>query len=184
DRFLKEAAGVGGSVVREDDRALLSSPVAVISHSYWKRAFGGAADVLGKTIRVRSSPGYASTGGLDIYDGAAGSPEGASLTIVGGARPGVFGETVANPTEIWIAMMMEPAVMPGRPWLTKNNASWVTIMGRKKSGLSQEEISTALTVLWRQILTDEAGSKLTEDRKRSISRQSLKVEPGGKGFSQ
>src|SRR5262249_70397 len=176
DRFLKEAAGVGGSVVPEDDRAPLSSPVAVISHSYWKRAFGGAADILGKTIRVRASPGYASTGGLDIYDGTAGSPEGASLTIVGVARPRFFGETVDIPTDIWIPLMMEPAVMPGRPWLAKNNASWVTIMGRKKSGLSQEEISAALTVLWRQILIDEAGSKLTEDRKRSISQQTLKVE--------
>jgi predicted permease len=155
----------------------------VISHAFWKRAFGGAPDALGKKIQVRSGPGYAGTSGLDIYDGAKRAAEGAVLTIVGVTPPEFFGETVGASTDVWIPMMMEPAVLPGRPWLNKDNVSFVTIMGRRKPGVSESQASAAMAVLWRQIQTDEAGANLTEDRKRAIAAMSLKVESGGKGFS-
>ena len=106
------------------------------------------------------------------------------VTIVGVAPPEFFGETVGTSTDVWIPMMMEPAVMPGRPWLAKDNVSWVTIMGRSKPGISPDQASVAMTVLWRQILTEEAGTNLTEARKQSIAQTFLKVESGGKGFSQ
>jgi len=177
-------AVLGRTLLPEDDRAPESSPVAVISYGFWKRALGGATDVLGKTISVRSTPGYAGTGGLDIYDGAdARSAEGAALTIVGVAPPEFFGETVGRSTDVWIPMMMEPAVLPGRPWLNKDNVSFVTIMGRRKPEVREDQASAAMSVLWRQIQTDEAGANLTEDRKRAIAKMSLKVESGGKGFS-
>jgi predicted permease len=182
---LGVGAMLGRTLLPEDDRSPESSPVAVISYAFWRRAFGGRTDVLGKEVQIRSNPGWATTGGLDIYDGGRiRSPEGATLTIVGVAPPEFFGDAVGISPDIWIPMMMEPAVMPGRPWLTKKSAAWVTVMGRAKPGLSQKQASAALTVLWPQILTDEAGTALTEERKRSIAKEVLKVEPGGKGFSQ
>src|SRR5213078_2241395 len=105
------------------------------------------------------------------------------LTIVGVAPPEFFGETVGTSTDVWIPIMMEPAVLPGRPWLDKDNVSWVTIMGRRKPGVSEDETSAAMTVLWRQIQSDEAGANLTEDRKSAIAGMFLKVESGVKGFS-
>ena len=176
-------ASLGRILLPQDDRAPESSPVAVISHAFWKRAFGSAPDVLGKKIQVRSGAGYASTSGLDIYDGAKKSAEGAVLTIVGVAPPEFFGEIVGTSTDVWIPIMMEPAVLPGRPWLNKDNVSWVTIVGRRKRGVSEDQTSAAMTVLWRQIQSDEAGANLTEDRKRAIAGMFLKVESGGKGFS-
>ena len=176
-------AFLGRTLLSEDDRAPESSPVAVISHAFWKRAFGGAPGVVGEKIQVRSGPGYAGTSGLDIYDGAGRSIAGAVLTIVGVAPPDFFGETVGLSTDVWIPIMMEPAVLTGRPWLNKDNVSWVTVMGRCKPGVSQEQAGAAMSVLWRQLQTDEAGANLTEERKRAIAAMSLKVEPGGKGSS-
>jgi predicted permease len=122
------------------------------------------------------------TYGLDIYEGAIKPSEGALLTIVGVAQPGFFGDTVGTSTDVWIPMMMEPAVMPGRPWLSKPNVDWVTIMGRTKAGITMEQASARMTLLWRQILTDEAGNNLTEDRKHLIAGSVTKLEPGENGF--
>ena len=167
----------------DDDRAAESSPVAVISHGFWRRFFGGAPDVIGRTIQVRSVPGNAWTAGLDIYDGAA-PQAGAQLAIVGVAPPEFFGETVGTSTDVWIPIAMEPAVMPGRPWLTKNNVGWITIMGRRKPGVTEEQATAAMTVLWRQLQMADAGAELTPERQRAIDRMSLRVEAGGKGFNQ
>jgi len=182
---LGVSAALGRTILPEDDRSPECSPVAVISDSFWKRAFGGAADVVGRKINVRSGSGNAGTSGLDIYEGAAArSGEGAVLTVVGVAPPQFFGDTVGTPTDVWIPVAMEPAVMPGRPWLNKGNVRWITIVGRRKPGISEEQAGAAITVLWRQLWMDEAGAKLTEEEKRYISQEMIKVESGGKGFSQ
>jgi predicted permease len=182
---LGVGAMMGRTILPEDDRSPESSPVAVISYSFWKRAFGGAPDVVGRKINLRSGAGNAGTSGLDIYDGPASKGgEGAVLTIVGVTPANFFGDAVGTSTDVWIPVMMEPAVMSGRPWLNKGNVSWITIMGRRMPGMSEARASAAMTVLWRQMLTDEEGAKLTEDRKRSIAQEAIKVEPGEKGFSQ
>ena len=182
---LGVGAALGRTILPEDDRAPESSPIAVISYGYWKRVFGGSPDVLGKKIQVRSSSGNAGTGGLDIYDGASRSTEGAVLTIVGVAPPEFFGDSVGIPTDLWIPMMMQPAVMPGRPWLNKPNVGLVIgLMGRLKPGISEAQARASFTVLWRQIVTDEAGSQITEQRKREIAKSTRPIESGEKGFAQ
>ena len=76
---------------------------------------GGARDVLGKKIQVRSGSANANTGGLDIYEGpGTRSTEGAVLTIVGVAPAEFYGDAVGTSTNMWIPMMMQPAAMPGR----------------------------------------------------------------------
>src|SRR5256885_8028977 len=137
---LGVGALLGRTLLPEDDRVPESSPVVVISYGFWTRSFGGARDVLGKKIQVRSGSGNANTGGLDIYDGpGTRSTEGAVLTIVGVAPAEFYGDAVGTSTDMWIPMMMQPAAMPGRPWLNQRNASWVSVMGRLKKGVRQEQ---------------------------------------------
>src|ERR1051325_3689502 len=94
---------LGRTLLPDDDRCAECSPVAVISHALWKRNFGANPDIVGKQIRVRSNPGYASTGGLDIYDGAPPrAADGALLTIVGVAPPEFFGESAGSSIDLWI----------------------------------------------------------------------------------
>lgn len=178
-------AAIGRTLLANDDRAPESSPVVVISYGYWKRVFGGSPDVLGKKIRVKSGSDNVSTSGLDVYDkGRTQSVDGALLTIVGVAAPEFFGDAVGASMDLWIPMMMQPAVMPGRPFLTQPNASWVNIMGRLKPGVTQAQAAAALAVMWRQIMTDALGSKIDEAGRQRIAQFSLRVEPGEKGFGQ
>jgi predicted permease len=182
---LGVGATIGRMILPGDDRAAESGPVAVVSHAYWKRAFAGSADVLGRKIQVRSGMGDADTYGLDVYDaGHHASAEGAVLTIIGVAPPEFFGDTVGTVTDIWIPITMQPAVMPGRPFLTQKYAQWVNIMARCKPGVSFEQAHASLDVTWRQIITDAEGAKITETRKREIAGATLLVDSGEKGFGQ
>ncbi len=147
---LGVGAAIGRTILPEDDRSAESGPVAVISNGYWKRAFGGSADVLGKTIQVRNARSDIGTDGLDVYDrGRRGSPDGAVLTIVGVAAPEFFGDMAGKSTDIWIPITMQPAVMPGRPFLTQPNAVWVNIMARRKPGVSEDAARASMVVIWR-----------------------------------
>ena len=176
-------AALGRTLLPEDDAALESSPVAVISYGYWKRVFGRSADVLGKTIQVKTSTSNGGTSGLDVFNGGPpGAPDGSVLTIVGVASPEFFGDTVGASMDIWIPMTMQPAVMPGRPFLTQRNAVWVNMMGRLKPGVSQDQAGAALAVLWRRILMDAEGSEISDRRRREIADENLKTESGEKGF--
>jgi len=175
----------GRGFTADDDSVPESSPVAVISYGYWQRVFGGAPDILGKTIQVKTGSANAGTSGLDVYDaGSLHSADGAVLTIVGVAPPEFSGDAVGTSTDIWIPTMMQPAVMPGRPFLKQKNANWVNVMGRLKPGITQSQASAALIVLWRQIRMDTEGAEMTERLRRQIAEDTLRSEPGEKGFGQ
>jgi predicted permease len=182
-QMLGVKAAIGRTLLPEDDAAPECSPVAVISQGYWKRMFGGSPDVLGQKIQVKTATASAGTGGLDVYDapGSRGT-DGAVLTIVGVAAPEFFGDSVGRSIDIWIPAMMQPAVMPGRPWLKQPNAAWIQIMGRLRPGMTQARSSAILVEFWRQMLRDEDGTKLTEARRRSIAQFVLKTESAEKGF--
>src|ERR1017187_3186516 len=114
---LGVSAIIGRTFSEADDRVERNAPYAVISYKYWLSRFSGSAGVLGKVVRINS----------------------AALTIIGVAPPGFFGETVGSAPEIWIPMMMEPDVNPGRQWLHDDEASvervmWLQVMGRLKPG--------------------------------------------------
>jgi hypothetical protein len=95
-------AALGRTLLPEDDAAPESSPVAVIGYGYWKRAFGGSAGVLGKTIQVKTGKPNAGTSGLDVYDSPGSrSVDGAVLTIVGVAPPEFFGDAVGTSMDMW-----------------------------------------------------------------------------------
>jgi predicted permease len=186
---LGAGAALGRTILPEDDRVPESSPVAVISYGYWKRVFGGAPSVLGKKIQARSGMTNGGTSGLDVYDNpndksGAKSFEGAVLTIVGVAPPEFFGDTAGASTDIWIPMMMQGSVMPGRPFLRQKNAVWVNVMGRRKPGVTEEQARARLLTVWRQVMIDEEGSQLTERRKREIFEARIIIESGEKGFGQ
>lgn len=180
---LGVGAAIGRVIVPDDDRDAESGPVAMISHAYWMRVFAGSVNALGKKIQVRSTLTNGGTSGLDVYDaGHRGTANGSSVTIVGVAAAGFLGDTAGLVTDIWIPITMQPAVMPGRPFLKQPNASWVQLLARRKPGISEQQARASVIVTWRQILTEEAGSKISDDDKRKIAQFTPAIEAGDKGF--
>lgn len=107
--------------------------LAVISHQFWQRRFGGRAEVLGTSIALRK----------------------AVFTVVGVMPPGFFGESVGDRPDLWLPLTMQPEVLPGRDMLHDDRAGlqktmWLHVFGRLKPGISVEQAQAAANVTFQQ----------------------------------
>jgi predicted permease len=140
-------------------------PEAVISYDYWQRRFGGRADVLGTPVRIFSS----------------------TLNIIGVAAPGFHGESVGQNPDLWLPMLMEPLIKPGRDWLhedlsqTISKTMWLQVLGRMKPGVTLAKIQAEIDVLFRQILEAGYPATLSAAARKEALDQHIKVREASTG---
>ena len=111
-RILGVAIAVGRSFNAEDDRAPGSHPVVIVSDAFWRTRLQGRPDAIGATIRLN----------------------GVALDIVGVAPAWFKGES--GLAEVWIPMMMAPAVLRSDSVLTFRPEHWHEILGRLRDGVT------------------------------------------------
>jgi predicted permease len=155
--------GVGTALGR--DFAGSQEPVAVISHPYWKRRFGGDPNVVGKSITVRK----------------------ASLTVAGVAPVDFFGETVAQQPDFWIPLDLQAQVLPGRDWLHdkgEEKVMWLHVFGRLAPGVSIAQADGSANSVFRNGLEAQYGAlSLSEESRKGLLNQKLKLSPAASGAS-
>jgi len=161
---LGVSPAIGRAFSPADDQAPHNAPYAVISYAYWNNRFGGRPDVLGKIVKTAK----------------------ASLAIIGVAPQGFFGETVGQPTDLWVPLMMEPDLKPGRDWLhddesTVERVMWLQVMGRLKPGVTMKQAQAAISVLYQQILSGYRVPGLDAEHRREQLDQKLQLHPGARG---
>jgi predicted permease len=157
---LQVPAFLGRTFTAEEDRVAGGAPVAVISHAYWTRRFGGDRSAVGREITVN----------------------GVGLTIVGVAPPR-FSDIVGQPIELWIPITMQPALMPERPWLESRTTSWILLMGRLAPGVTLARARSEVeAVMTRSIRAHATGDQLA-GLAGELRRHPIRVEPGARGFS-
>jgi predicted permease len=83
-------------------------PVAVISHAFWQRRFGGAPDVLGRTLTLNRVP----------------------VTVVGVAPRGFFGPDVGRAFDVAVPLGAAPLVKGNPGTLAARDAWWLHVMLR------------------------------------------------------
>lgn len=160
-------AAVGRLFNSDVDRARGGSPIAVVSYPFWKQRFGLSPDVLGRTVKMHHT----------------------SFQIVGVAPPGFSGETVGETPDIWVPIMMQDAVYPGRDYLSAspqgvlNQHMWIQVMGRLKPGISFAQAKASINVSFRQLLESAAGPQLTPDQRKEALDQQINLQPGAHGSS-
>jgi predicted permease len=115
----------------DDNRVPGGHPVAVLSDAYRKRRFGGVPAV-GREIWLNEQ----------------------RFTVIGVTRAGFFGESVGRMPDVWIPLMMQPAVA-GRSLIDQPRVGWLRLMGRLADGASIEPAAAALGTSVR--LTDGRG---------------------------
>src|SRR5262249_33365115 len=163
--ILGVETAIGRSFNPETATAPGSDPEVVISYDYWQRRFGGRTDVLGTPVRVF----------------------GTTLTIIGVGAPGFHGETVGQTPDLWLPMMMEPIVMPGRDWLhedlsqTLEKVMWLQVFGRLKPGITVEKAQAEMDVLFRQVIEAGYPATLSPDTRKDALDQHIKVREASKG---
>ena len=109
---LRLAPSLGRLLGPLDDRP--GQAVAVLTHAYWQRRFGGRSDVVGTTVTLNQVP----------------------FTIVGVEPAGFFGTEVGRPHDISVPMRAIEMLSEGKPAWTATSATWIYMMGRLKPGVA------------------------------------------------
>ncbi|HYW69735.1 MAG TPA: ABC transporter permease [Pyrinomonadaceae bacterium] len=158
-KVLGVQAFAGRTLVEDDDRPGSEQAVAVISHDYWQRRFGGNSAALGQTITLNRRP----------------------VTIVGVTPPGFYGTIVGAAPEIYLPSSAAEQMLPER---NRFRSGWLPfVLGRLRSGVSREQAESRLTLLVQQSDLSEAGSQITPQEVEKIQRQTFKLESARQGFN-
>jgi predicted permease len=116
---------VGRSFVPDEDTGEGAHPVVVLSDQLWRRTFGGRADIVDQTLRLKNR----------------------TYRVVGVAPASFPGLMPGITTELWIPISMVDDVEPlgindlspsatGRTRLERRGARWLFVKGRLKDGVS------------------------------------------------
>jgi putative ABC transport system permease protein len=140
---------VGDVLSAEDDR-IRGRRSVVISHAYWQRHFGGAPDVVGRTIDV------------DTFRGGA-------FTVVG-VMPPAF--DMPRGVDLWLSL----ADWGGGPMpdsaATHRCCAWYTVVGRLKPGVTLSAATAELNAIARDLTTRYGG-----DASRVTNMPRIEIEP-------
>ena len=143
--------------------------VTVISHRYWMRELGGAADAIGRTVRIGNHP----------------------YTIVGVAPEAFKGMVPMLSAEMWLATAwveeIEPAgitdVVPSpgaRTRLERRGYRWMFLKGRLKDGVTIDRAKADLDVLMTQLRDQYPATN--KDRRAAVKlTRDVRLHPAADG---
>ena len=153
---------LGRTISEEDNKAAGAGPVAVASYGWFQRHFNGDPAALGKVIHIQSH----------------------DYTLVGVARPGFFGVTIGQSTDLWIPLSMEKELSPGWNGLDNKFFQSLYLIGRLKPGVTMQQAGSATNLLFKQILrSDYVGATPSQKELDSIQHASIQLTSAANGVS-
>jgi predicted permease len=114
----------------EDGLGRPESRVAVISYGLWQRRFGGAADIIGRSLLLNRVP----------------------VTIVGVAPPAFLGPEVGRAFDIALPIGSAPLTLNDEAWGGPAGRSYLAVALRLTPGRSVDQATTALRGMQRQMI--------------------------------
>lgn len=172
-QVLRQEPQHGRLLTTDDNRTLGGHPVAVISDGFWARRFDRDPAVVGRELLVN----------------------GVAFTVVGVTRPGFFGAAADERPDLWIPVMMQPAVRYSNnasisngemfePWPPQPTVSWLTLLARLEDpaavAVSTERLTAALHEQWAHHPANREDADLLEE----LSRYRTSLVPAHRGVSE
>ena len=133
----------------------------VISNGFWKRRFGANPAILGHRLKL----------GNTIFE------------IVGVAPPEFFGTTVGDSPDAFAPLSMSALIPPGWGGYKDNFKESLYIIGRLKPGVSVEQATANVNVLFRQILLSFADAKLNQENLSRLNKSYVTLKSMERGLS-
>ena len=154
---------VFGRTIGESDDTLeaAAGPVAVASYTWFQRHFNGDPSALGKAIRIQSH----------------------DYTLVGVARPGFYGTTVGQSTDLWIPISMQAFARPGWKGLDVKMFQSLYLVGRLKPGVNSAQASAETNLLFKQIMRNYLGPQPSQKHLDDLAHARVELTPGARGVS-
>ncbi|HKX32852.1 MAG TPA: ABC transporter permease, partial [Blastocatellia bacterium] len=121
-------AALGRVLTPEDDQAAGAHPVAVLSHGFWQRRFGGVPDIVGRTILLN----------------------GHAFTVVGVAQ-GNFSGVNGRAPDLWAPLLMHDQLDQGDQRLTQSDVGGLDLTGRLQPGVGLQQAEAAIAMAFSQL---------------------------------
>lgn len=151
----------GRLLTQDDDRNPGAHPVAVISYGFWTRRFGKDPSIIGKTILANER----------------------AVTVLGVTPPDFYGVFLEDAPDVWVPLMMTPVFNPLPPTrLVKRSHQWLSVMARRKDGVTPAQAEASLSLLYHQIREAESQQQSYKPKalEKFLARQ-ISLQPGGRG---
>ncbi len=175
-------SAIAGRTIEESDDRPDAEPVAVLSHAFWQRRFGGDASIIGKTVRLNNT----------------------GVTIVGVMPPSYIGiqRMADTPRDVTVPFVIEPKVvaLPSnglgqtlpKPRLNEPTNWYIQVAGRLMPGVTIEQVRGNLAGPFQQAaragmagfmagLTDDER-KLSRNQREGSAVPELLVLEGSRGI--
>lgn len=170
---LRQQPQRGRLLMPDDNTAVGAHPVAVVSDGFWRRRLDGAADAVGRLLMINGTP----------------------FTIVGVARPGFFGTTVAlRAPDAWIPYMMQPVVRysqnasasnsadPRKPWPPQPELAWLNVFARI-SGAGPGAAEAVFSTVFRRDSEAVLPQDATDDDRAAVRQLRVQFTDASTGLS-
>jgi predicted permease len=152
---------LGRAIDENDDSTEGDHPVVVISDRFWKQNLGGDPAVLNHRLRL----------GKVVFN------------IVGVAPPEFFGTKVGEEPDAWAPLSMVASIPPNWKGRTDNFSESLYILGRLKPGVSMEQATANVNVLFPQILRSFPDAKLSQENLTTLAHAHVQLESMARGLS-
>ena len=160
---LGVSSALGRTIQPSDDRPD-APPAVVLSYGYWQRAFGGASDIIGRTVRLNDSP----------------------FTIAGVIDPQFTRLTPGKSHDLWIPLSQAASLRPSwngqRRHVDDPTNWWLAIVGRLKPEVSLAQAQAATNLVLRNELLHGANPLFKEADDPQVAL--LPAQKGLVGFRQ
>ena len=131
---------LGRTFLPEEDKVPGERPVAVLSHAFWQRKFGGDPNIVGRTIQLNDHP----------------------FSVIGVAPEGFFGTQIGLSFDLWTPIMMLDQLTGQGQRLETRGSSWIDAKARLRPGVTREQAQAELNSISKQ-LTEEFPSEHSDN---------------------
>jgi predicted permease len=148
DVLEQRPIGIGFTATNCNDG--IAKPVVVLGHDLWVSTFGADPSIVGRSIILN----------------------GQSFAVVGISPEGFQGIDLAK-TALFVPVATQPLLRPDQDFYRQDNISWLTLVGRRNSGTSLDQVRAELGVIAAQIDTQQpsrtTATRLVVDRATAFS---------------
>ena len=150
----------------DDDRAPGAHPVVVLEHRFFEEKFRGDPSAIGRTVGINGHP----------------------MTVIGVAPEGFSGIEVGRAPALFVPLALQMQVLPTwGPTHGDWRSAFLTAMGRLKDGVSVEQATASVNVLYAQLLQEDVKTRpvnaRSERTKQAFLDKKLVLLAGGRGTS-
>jgi predicted permease len=151
---------LGRGFTTANDRRGGDLTVAVISYAFWQRQFGGAADVIGRSVMLNR----------------------VAFTVIGVTAPEFLGPAVGRGFDVMVPLRAVEVLENGGAESLESRSFWfLDITARLKPGQSIEQATSALRAVQPQIREATLPADWPEIHLKEYLRDGLKIEPAAQG---